>query len=95
MTHTQLESLRLTLQAHVQRAEMCPAQVRLMRAALDRIAAGTYGLCVRCLGEIGTIRLTALPHASFCIPCQEDAFHHRDSGNMGSRRFIEEGGNNV
>ncbi len=95
MTRTQLESLGLMLQAHVRRAEMCPAQVRLMRAALDRIAAGTYGRCAGCYGEIGMARLTALPHASLCIPCQEDAFHHRDSGNVGSRRFIEEGGNNV
>jgi RNA polymerase-binding transcription factor DksA len=95
VTQTQLESLELMLQAHVRRAEMCPAQVCLMRAALDRIAAGTYGRCARCYGEIGIVRLTALPHASFCISCQEDAFNERDSGNVGSRRFIKEGGNNV
>ena len=81
MTHTQLENLGLTLQAHVRRAEMCPAQVRMMSAALDRIAAGTYGRCARCYGEIGMVRLTALPHAVFCIPCQEITFRHRDSGN--------------
>jgi RNA polymerase-binding transcription factor DksA len=74
---------------------MFPAQVRLMNAALDRIAAGTYGYCARCYGEIDMVRLTALPHASFCIPCQEDAFYHRDSGNVGRRRVFEEGGNNV
>ena len=95
MTRTQLESLRLTLRAHVQRADMCSAQVRLMRAALDRIAAGTYGHCAGCHGEIDMVRLTALPHASFCIPCQEDAFHHRDSGNVGSRKFLDQGGNDV
>jgi hypothetical protein len=83
------------LQAHVQRAEMCPAQVRLMRAALDRIASGSYGHCAWCYGEIGMVRLKALPHAVFCIPCREDTFRHRDSGNVGIRRFIEEGGNNV
>jgi len=95
MTRMQLGSLRMMLQAQFQRAEMCPTHVRLMRGALDRIAAGTYGYCGRCHGEIGMVRLTALPHANFCIPCQEDAFFGRDSGNVGSRRFTEEGGNNV
>jgi RNA polymerase-binding transcription factor DksA len=85
----------MMLQAHLQRTEMCLEQVGLLRAALDRIAAGTYGRCVRCYGEIGMVRLIALPHASFCIPCQEDAFHHSDSGNVGRRRFLDEGGNNV
>ena len=53
MTHTQLEDLELALQAHVQRVEMLPAQVFLMRGALDRIAAGTYGHCAGCHGENG------------------------------------------
>jgi len=75
MTHTQLEDLELALQAHVQRVEMLPAQVFLMRGALDRIAAGTYGHCAGCHGEIGMVRLTALPHARFCIPCQEEIPH--------------------
>ena len=95
MTQMQLGSFRMRLEAQLQRPEMCIEQVGLLRAAIDRIAAGTYGRCVRCYGEIGIVRLAALPHASFCIPCQESAFHDRDSGNVGSRRFIEEGDNNV
>ena len=86
MTRTQLEDLKLALQAHIQQAEMFPAQVCLMKAALDRIAAGTYGHCAKCYGQIGMVRLTALPHAVFCILCQEVTLHHRDSGNVGSRR---------
>jgi len=83
------------LQGHVQRAEMCPAQVRLMSAALDRIAAESYGHCARCCGEIGMVRLKALPHAVFCIPCQEKSFQYRDTGNVGGRKIPDEGGHNV
>jgi RNA polymerase-binding transcription factor DksA len=83
------------LQAQLQRPQMCIEQVGLLRAALARIAAGTYGLCVGSDGEIGVVRLTALPHAGFCIPCQEDSCHHRDTANVRSRRSPDEGGHNV
>ena len=95
MTRTQLASLSLLLQAHLQRTEMPPAQAHLLRAAVHRIAAGTYGVCAGCRGQIGMVRLTALPHARLCIPCQEDAFYHRKSGNIDSRRLLDEGGINV
>jgi DnaK suppressor protein len=49
------------------------AELRLVEAALDRVAHGTYGNCLRCDEEISIKRLTALPHASLCITCQEDA----------------------
>jgi DnaK suppressor protein len=39
-------------------------------AALDRIAAGTYGRCVRCGGAIVAGRLEVLPYAETCIDCQ-------------------------
>lgn len=39
-------------------------------AALDRLAAGDYGLCADCGGEIGAQRLGALPHATRCIGCE-------------------------
>jgi len=39
--------------------------------ALEKIEAGTYGLCDRCGGKIGRERLEALPHAVFCIECQD------------------------
>jgi RNA polymerase-binding transcription factor DksA len=38
-------------------------------AALDRIDAGTFGLCERCFQEIPTARLDAFPYARFCIAC--------------------------
>lgn len=85
----------MTLQAQLQRAGLCLEQVGLLRAALARIAAGTYGQCLRCDGEIGMVRLTALPHAAFCIPCQEYSFQYRNAGDVRSRRIPDEGGHGV
>jgi len=51
------------------------AQLRYVTAALDRVADGTYGCCLRCDEEIGMKRLAALPHALFCLTCQESAEH--------------------
>lgn len=45
------------------------AEIPLIRAALRRIAAGTYGECVRCGGEIAEARLDALPWTPFCRTC--------------------------
>ncbi|HEY8392634.1 MAG TPA: TraR/DksA C4-type zinc finger protein [Capillibacterium sp.] len=40
--------------------------------ALDRIKAGTYGICQQCGRPIGGERLEALPYAATCIKCQEE-----------------------
>ena len=37
--------------------------------AFDRVAAGTYGTCIRCGQPIGFDRLDALPAAELCITC--------------------------
>jgi RNA polymerase-binding protein DksA len=39
-------------------------------AALQRLDAGTYGMCARCGQPIDAARLEALPYAEFCITCQ-------------------------
>ena len=44
-----------------------------VQAALRRIEDGTYGICLHCEGDIGRIRLEAVPWAAFCIQCQEAA----------------------
>jgi RNA polymerase-binding transcription factor DksA len=38
-------------------------------AAVERVDAGTYGVCERCGGLIGDARLDALPAARTCIEC--------------------------
>lgn len=47
------------------------AQLRLVKAALNRLAEGSFGDCVRCLQEIGAKRIEALPWTPYCIDCQE------------------------
>ena len=42
-------------------------------AALNRIAAGTYGRCTRCGRQIAPARLEVLPYAAACIECQSHA----------------------
>jgi RNA polymerase-binding protein DksA len=39
-------------------------------AALQRIEAGTYGVCTDCGGQIPEERLEARPWATLCIDCQ-------------------------
>jgi DnaK suppressor protein len=39
-------------------------------AALERLAEGTYGRCIRCGNPIDDQRLEALPHATKCIECK-------------------------
>jgi len=38
--------------------------------ALDRVKAGTFGLCESCDEAIPKARLNAVPHARFCVDCQ-------------------------
>ncbi|MGL3606095.1 TraR/DksA family transcriptional regulator [Rhizobium sp. G187] len=44
-------------------------ELRAIDAALDRIAAGTFGTCVKCEEPISVERLTAVPHTPFCKDC--------------------------
>ncbi len=44
-------------------------EIQMIQVALDRIANGTYGICVSCEKPISTERLEAVPHASRCRNC--------------------------
>ena len=48
-------------------AELCDVNV-----ALEKIDAGTYGLCEHCLSPIPKKRLMALPFARLCIQCRHE-----------------------
>jgi RNA polymerase-binding transcription factor DksA len=45
------------------------AEITQIRAALQRIADGTYGECVRCGEKIAEARLDALPWTPLCRSC--------------------------
>jgi DnaK suppressor protein len=42
-----------------------------VKSALDRVRAGTYGVCSRCGADIPPARLEAMPTATLCIKCKE------------------------
>jgi DnaK suppressor protein len=50
--------------------------LRNVRAALARIADGSFGTCLHCEEDISPKRLNAVPWAPFCIRCQEAADRH-------------------
>ena len=39
--------------------------------ALDRIDAGTYGVCESCGQPVGKARLLAFPRATLCVACKQ------------------------
>lgn len=49
------------------------AELVAVRAALERLAEGSYGLCTDCGQGVGVPRLLAQPSAARCIACQSKA----------------------
>ena len=47
------------------------AEIARLRAALQRMRDGSYGVCVRCGEEISQARLEALPDTPLCRSCAE------------------------
>ena len=47
-------------------------KLRLIDAALSRIEAKRFGLCMRCGKKISEARLRALPYATLCISCKNN-----------------------
>ena len=45
------------------------AEIARIKAALDRMAQGTYGVCTKCGDDIATARLEAVPDAPLCATC--------------------------
>jgi DnaK suppressor protein len=58
------EQYTLSLLGEVQRRE-----IAMIDAALARVDAGEYGICVDCETEIDAKRLAALPFALLCTDC--------------------------
>jgi DnaK suppressor protein len=46
-------------------------RLRQVQAALGRLDAGTFGVCIGCDEDINLKRLAAVPWTSYCIVCQE------------------------
>ena len=52
--------------------ERATHELRAIKGALDRIADGTFGVCLRCEERISERRLNAVPWAAHCVSCQEN-----------------------
>jgi DnaK suppressor protein len=51
------------------------SRLRDVQAALRRIDAGMFGICLDCEEDINLKRLAAVPWTRFCIACQDAAEH--------------------
>jgi len=47
-------------------------KIRDIDAALDRLAQGQYGVCLRCEEEIDERRMAVRPFSRYCIECKTD-----------------------
>jgi DnaK suppressor protein len=52
-------------------------------AAIERLAAGTFGSCLQCDEPISERRLQALPWAALCLRCQQAADNAQGAQNNG------------
>jgi RNA polymerase-binding transcription factor DksA len=50
-------------------ARSIAASIADIDRALEKVEAGTYGLCDECGAPIGDTRLEALPAATLCVIC--------------------------
>ncbi|PYQ52750.1 MAG: hypothetical protein DMF78_10650 [Acidobacteria bacterium] len=71
--------------------EMESETLRKIDEALLRLSEGTYGVCSECDDAISEARLKALPFASLCRHCQEEAEDAAAERNARPSRFFEDG----
>src|SRR5579862_1887440 len=57
-------------------------RLRFIKEALKALDRGQYGECVRCGEDINEKRLLAVPWATMCIRCQEEAEKDRKSSDL-------------
>lgn len=61
-------------------ADLARERIGEIREALDRIDAGTFGLCTRCGRPIGAARLRVRPMTDLCIACKTELEGRARSG---------------
>ena len=70
--------------------EMESETLRKIDEALLRLDEGSYGVCSECDESISEMRLKALPFASLCRDCQEQAEESEAARNARPSRFFED-----
>jgi|ERR1700687_2503087 len=61
-------------------------KLQALQEALERVEAGTYGICESCESEISAGRLAALPFTRMCVNCQAE--HEKEA--KAARRVEDE-----
>jgi RNA polymerase-binding transcription factor len=59
-------------------------RARRLAAALERVRAGAYGICVECGEAIPRARLLAIPDANACVQCQARLEHAQATTEAGA-----------
>ncbi len=68
---SRVDALQAQQVARAQRASD-ESRLQLIKAALARIRAGTYGTCIRCEEDIELRRLSVAPESSQCMACRQE-----------------------
>ena len=68
---TQMDAMQQQAMPHAS-VQQLKTQKRRIAAAMDRITAGTYGLCCECGDTIAAERLQFDPAVLFCTDCQAE-----------------------
>jgi DnaK suppressor protein len=63
-------AISLSKESLFERSSQRRTVLRLIEAALTRITAGSFGVCIGCGHAIQSRRLEALPWTQFCLRCQ-------------------------
>lgn len=66
-------------------------RVGRLTAALERFAAGTYGVCSECGEAISPARLRALPEAEACVRCQDGFERLGRAGDPNRQSLFDDG----
>jgi len=74
---SRMDALQQQAMAMSLRERMLTRQLKL-RAALDRVTGGCYGLCCQCDDEIEDTRLESDPASVFCARCMTEREIHGD-----------------
>jgi len=79
--------ISLSKESLFERSSQRRTVLRLIEAALNRIADGSFGICVGCGEAIQDRRLHALPWTQFCLRCQ-GALEDKIEANLSTRTSI-------
>jgi DnaK suppressor protein len=64
--------ISLSKESLFERSSQNRTVLRMIEAALKRMAGGSFGVCIACGEDIQSRRLEALPWTQFCLRCQEE-----------------------